>query len=448
MSGAYVQSAHNAASAVSSLAKAFTSNNASGNMLVCCVGVLKIGAFSDPTISDTKGNTWRLLLSTPRQFLTGQSQAYLFVAYNCAAGANTVTVSVGTSSDIDIAIHEYSGCATVTARDQIAAGSRITTTSILAGTIQTQFANEVIFSFAYDQSHGSQTFTPTSGWTTREQTVNPGAESLCSFEQLVSALGTFTNTITISGGTGGNSNGLHAILVSFADTSTTDPLVQSAKTSNASTSSLAVAFSSNNGSGNLLLLAISRWISTTLGTITSVADSQGNTWVLIGSTTLLSSSSGHGQSQTHLYACASSAAGPNTVTVTTSSPQVLQLIALEYSPEVINGFVQNSLGTSIGATSIASGNLTASAGLAFSLAYNQTRNAGNYSDVSATGWRNRVNQSDSNTTQATLSVFDQLLPSTSTIEQTITVSLGSFGLHVLVAGNGRTDQPIMQFMIC
>jgi hypothetical protein len=445
MAVAFVQSASNTAHNASSAAKAFTSNNTSGNMLLCCVGVWKNGTFSDPTISDSQGNTWKLILSTPRQFFNfAESCSYLFAAYNCAAGANTVTVSVGTSSDIDIAIHEYSGCATITPLDQIASGTTATAASVVAGTIQTQHANEVLFSFAYDQSHGTQTYTPTTGWTGREQTNNPGVESLRSFDRLVSATGTYSNTITISN-TG--THGLHAIIASFADTSTTDPLVQTAKNAGAAVSSLTAAFPSANASGNLLLLAIGRRISGTLGTITSVTDSQGNTWVLVGSTTIQTTS---GQSQAHLYACASCAAGANTVTVATSSSQDLTLIAMEYTPNVISGDVANS---THGTSSVASGNAVSGAGLAIALGYNQDFSGGMYSDFSGTGWRQRVcggttaTRSDNNGT-ATMSVFDQVLAATSTIESTISLSQNTNGLHVIVTGNNQPVQPIMMFLIC
>lgn len=433
MAVAFVQSekqtGHNAGSA----AKAFTSNNTAGNCLVVAVGVWKSGGgFNDPTVTDTLGNTYVKLLATPRN----TSCAYLFVAYNCAAGANTVTVNVGTTSDIDFAIHEYSGVATVTARDQIASGSRNNTKTILAGTIQTQFANEVVFSFAYDQQNGTQTFTPSAGWTARQQTSNPGAESLASYDQVVSATGSFTNTITISGTT---SNGLHAIIASFADTSTTDKLVQIGQAASSSSSSLAIAFPANNTSGNLLLLAIGRWISTTLGTITSVTDSQGNTWVLVGSTPI-AAASGHGQSQAHLYACASCVAGANTVTVATSSAQDLNLTVLEYSPSSITTAVTNSNTVS----PVASGSVNADPGLAVSLAYNQSADAGNYSDVSATGWKQRTNNISGSST--TLSVFDQILPSATSIEATMSTSVSN-GLHVIVSGKLPTTQPIMMFLI-
>jgi hypothetical protein len=445
MAVAYVQSTHNAAKLVSSVAKAFTSNNTSGNMLVCCVGVWRGAAFSDPTIADTQGNTWKLLLSTPRQFFNlGGSCAYLFVAYNCVAGANTVTVTVGSSSDIDIAIHEYSGVATVTAMDQIASGAQSTgpSGSVFAGTIQTRYANEVLFSFAYDQTNGPQTFTPTSGWTAREQTLNPDGASMRSFDQLVSATGSYTNTIT---GTL-SSHGLHGIIASFADTSTTDPLKQSAKNATLAASSLTVAFPAANTSGNLLLLAIGRWVSGTLGTISSITDSQGNTWALVGSSTIQTNS---GQSQSHLYACASCAAGANTITVTVGSSQDLTLIAAEYTPNVINGDVSN---TNHGSTSIASGNLAVDAGLAFALGYNQNYTGGMSSDVSGTGWRNRANScaagpfGDDNGTES-LSVFDQVVAGASIIEQTLSVSIGSSGLHILVAAKTQTIRPIMEFLI-
>lgn len=435
MAVAFVQSASNAAKAVSSLAKAFASNNTLGNMLVLGVGVWKSGgAFNDPTVTDTLGNTWKLLLSTPRNI----SCAYIFVAYNCAVGANTVTVNVGTSSDIDMSIHEYSGCAHVTAMDQIAGGSSPSASSILAGTVTTQYANEVIFSFCYDQSHGAQTFTPSASWTLRQQTTNPDGASSASFDRIASSTGSFTNTISVSGG---SSTGLHGLIVTFADTSSTDALVQIASNSGI-VSSLAAAFQANNTAGNLLLLAIGRWKTGTgsLGTISSVSDSQGNTWVPISASPLLSQVA-HGESQSHLYACASCAAGANTVTVVTSTSEDLQIIVLEYTPNVMTNAVANSAV----ASPVASGNVNAQSGLAFAMAYNQSTSCGNYSDSSGTGWKQRVNRGT--TFGTTLSTFDQVLPSTATIESTMSTNVGSSGLHVIVSGKAPVTQPIMQFLI-
>src|SRR5581483_6865116 len=442
MAVAHVQDASNTAHNASSVAKAFTSNNTSGNMLLVAVGVWRSsGGFTDPSLSDTRGNTWKLVLATARQLQSGQSCLYLFAAYNCAAGANTVTATVGVTCDIDIAIHEYSGCATVTARDQSASGSNYQTSHIDAGTIQTQLANEVVFSCAYDQSNGVQTFTPTSGWTPRQQTANPGAESLVTYDQLVSATGTFSNTVNITN----TSHGFHAMVVSFADTSTPDDLVQYVGNSASSASSVATP-SFTNGAGNLLLLAIARWTSTTLGTISSVTDSKGNTWTLIASTTIVAVG-GHGQSQLHLYACASAAAGANVITVSTSSAQdSLQIVALEYSPSTINAEIFNSQGSG-GVSNVASGSITLDAGIAVGFGFNQSDNVGIYSDFSGTGWRKRVGQSTTSFTS--LGIFDQVLASSSSIEETISLPSGStsFGLHVIVAGKQQTTPPIMEFVI-
>jgi hypothetical protein len=235
---------------------------------------------------------------------------------------------------------------------------------------------------------------------------------------------------------------LHAIICSFADSSVSDTLVQSSKANGVATS-LAVAFPSANASGNLLLLAVGRWVSGTLGTITSVTDSQGNAWTLIGATTI-QSPSGRGQSQAHLYKCASCVAGANTVTVATSSSQDLQLIALEYSSATINAEMVNSAG-GVALSSVASGNLLADASLAFAMAFNQSDNAGLHSDFSGTGWKQRINQADSSST--TMAVFDQQLSSQSTIEQTVSVQVSSFGLHVIVAAKGQTTLSIMEFLI-
>src|SRR4051812_29921597 len=116
---ARIQFASNAVSGTS-VAKAFTLSNTVGNCLVAFVGIFNTGLFNDPVITDSQGNTWVKLVNAPELYPSGVaiSCQYAFVAYNCKAGANTVTATTNATVAISITILEYSGAATVNARDQ------------------------------------------------------------------------------------------------------------------------------------------------------------------------------------------------------------------------------------------------------------------------------------------------------------------------------------------
>ena len=113
-----IQSASKASGGnVSSLSQAFGSPNTAGNTLVvdCGWGGIIAPQAHNITISDTQGNTY---ITTPavgggtvRQGVPGgNTLGVIFVALTCAAGPNTVTVTIdsgGTSTSATIAIHEY-----------------------------------------------------------------------------------------------------------------------------------------------------------------------------------------------------------------------------------------------------------------------------------------------------------------------------------------------------
>ena len=426
----FVQSASNAAASVTSLAKAFSTPNASGNLLLCCVGVFNFSSvFNDPVVTDSLGNTWTLLLATPRgSGLLGDNCAYLFAAYNCKGGSNTITVTVGTSgTDIDFAIHEYSGCAVTSARDQICSNMVQSGTTLNVGTVTTQFANEVLVSFGYEVLHSGQVFTPSAGWTLRQQTVNPGGHCLASFDELVTTTGTYSQNLSINAA----SLGFFGIFVTLADTTTPDYLVQQASGFNAASTSLALAFPKANTSGNTLLLCIGlRVASGSLGAISSVTDSNGNIWALVGSSTLQNDGIGH-ISQAFLFSC-SCLSGANTVTVNVASTDDICAIVIEYKANPTFSIVSNSAHSG---PSLGSGNLTSPSGtFGFSFAFNATHIQGLLTDFSGTGWRNRVNASVLNPTSTnnpTMSVFDNNFNG-GTIEQTITFG-STTGFHLLVS---------------
>jgi len=145
---AFVQSAEaTAGTSVTSLTCAYSSNNGSGNLLLCGV---RIGGNTAATItySDTKSNSWSAV--TTQGQTTDGHEAGMGYAPNSAAGANTVTASQnGTASSLYMLIAEYSGLATSAPLDKYAsaqANGVTTTTSGATGT--TTNSTELLFAIS------------------------------------------------------------------------------------------------------------------------------------------------------------------------------------------------------------------------------------------------------------------------------------------------------------
>ena len=117
---------NNATSTTAALA--FGSNNTAGNLLVAVIAWSSSLANGPASIADTRGNTWSIctgIYDTPN----GQG---ITIAYapNCAAGANTVTVTFGATSEYRrLTLAEYSGAATTTPLDKQQGNAQSTTTA-------------------------------------------------------------------------------------------------------------------------------------------------------------------------------------------------------------------------------------------------------------------------------------------------------------------------------
>jgi prepilin-type N-terminal cleavage/methylation domain-containing protein len=213
----YVQSTHNfrVRFTGSSVSKAFTSNNASGDFIIVAAGEWCGGSLGTLTIADSLNNSYNLVAATSGQWLvSSQSASYLWDAANIAGGANTVTVSNTTSScDLDMAIHEYSGIVTTSPLDINTYSTKFAqnTTTINTGNISTSNANDLLFAFGYDGSDEDSPWTIGSGWTARETTEDTDGTSLQSTDQIVSSTGSYSETFTIPN----HSNNFHAQIAAF-----------------------------------------------------------------------------------------------------------------------------------------------------------------------------------------------------------------------------------------
>lgn len=141
MAIAFVQSGNNRA--VGATAKAFTSNNALGNLIVIAV-VLEHSTDTIASVTDTRGNTYAIAGILQGSAGSGYQNA-IYYAKNIAAGANTVTVTPTTgTTPVNLAIHEYSGADPTAPLDQVSSATAISTTPN-SGSATTTATDELIF---------------------------------------------------------------------------------------------------------------------------------------------------------------------------------------------------------------------------------------------------------------------------------------------------------------
>src|SRR5206468_1795758 len=249
--------------AASTIAQAFTTANTTGNLIVVAV---TWGDNAAPSIraTDTLGNTYAITIN---DFDPGNRQGLaILYAPNIRAGANTVTVTLGTTGGYRrIMVSEYSGIAT-TAPFDVAAHNRAGGTTAANGvtsTAATTTANgDLIFGVAMDDSGSFGTITAGTGFTVRA-TLN--AMDMAIEDAIQATAGSVAATFTFSradiylaqmaafkaapGGGGGGGPALSSIacspssLSSGSSTTCTVTLNQ-----NAPTNGTTVALSSNNPS--------------------------------------------------------------------------------------------------------------------------------------------------------------------------------------------------------
>src|SRR5207249_10561614 len=151
------------------IAKAFTTSNVSGNLIVAAVSW---GNNSAVTCSDSQGNSYAVA-TTQYDSTNNQSLAICYAA-NVTGGANTVTARFGSSAGYRrLLIHEYQGVALNSPVDVVAKNVANGTTgsnAITSTAAITTVSGDLIFGAAMDDS-GLTTITAGTGFTQR-QSVN------------------------------------------------------------------------------------------------------------------------------------------------------------------------------------------------------------------------------------------------------------------------------------
>lgn len=186
----YVQGNIGSYTAVTSLTVAFTSANTAGSLIV--VTARTSAQNRTWTISDTRGNTYYLA----RQFNSvdeANADLRVYYAYNVAAGANTVSLSIsGAATRVGLSVREYRGFGAANPLDQSAAASG-SSAFLNSGTVSTTAANELIIGFG--TTSNTSTFTAGSGFNNLLQNF---AGRLASQDRIVSSAGTYNSTMSIS----------------------------------------------------------------------------------------------------------------------------------------------------------------------------------------------------------------------------------------------------------
>lgn len=169
---------------------AFSSNNAAGNLIV--VAIMIGNTTSDPTVSDTRGNTYT---EDRRQTQTTDGhRAFVFSAPNSVAGANTVTVTITGTPTNRVMIHEYRGLATSSPRDQVNSGEADSSSTSDSGNVTTTVANELLF--AMTTNNTTSVITAGTNFTARSEDANNRTETE---DRIVGATGTYNATFTFAG---------------------------------------------------------------------------------------------------------------------------------------------------------------------------------------------------------------------------------------------------------
>jgi type II secretory pathway component PulJ len=132
--------AENNSGSVSSLAKAFSSNNESGDLLIAVVANQGLVTSS---ISDTAGNTWVQIASTT--YPAYSDEIAIYAATNSNAGANTATVAFASgASYASLFLYEYRGASTSTSFDAWGAQAQSDTSSPVSPSVSPTSSVELL----------------------------------------------------------------------------------------------------------------------------------------------------------------------------------------------------------------------------------------------------------------------------------------------------------------
>lgn len=252
----------------------YPSNNTAGNTLISVI--LEYGGLTSnetlSTFSDTAGNSWgRFQTSAFQNGSTSKfGDAYVFIAYNCKSGANTVSATFANSgSPVYVASFEYSGLSTYSLEG---VGWRFGTSgsSLNSANVQAN-SGDLLFGVGFLTGSTSVTWTTPSGYTQRKF-YNGGGNpfSMVEYDQVIGSTGAQSITVVPSTSSGG----YFSMLFSFRPTNPTPGMLQTGPF----TTSTSQAYLGPNLAGDTLI-AMCR--GTGGASAIMPTDSKSNTWAAL-----------------------------------------------------------------------------------------------------------------------------------------------------------------------
>jgi hypothetical protein len=233
-----VQRASKDAGTITSLLLAFPSNNTAGNWIGVCIRAGQVNQTF--TVKDSRGNTYKKAIQFS-ETLDDNSFA-IYYAENIAGGANTVTVTDTIDKTLRAVILEYSGVATSSSLDVVAAtqGNSATPNS---GTAATTANGDLILGAIITGSPG--VYTAGSGYSIEESVPAAPQTKVIVEDQIQATAGAASASATL-GGAGTWGAGVAAFkpsggIVGKAPSITTQPANQSVKVGQTATFSMAAS---------------------------------------------------------------------------------------------------------------------------------------------------------------------------------------------------------------
>jgi RHS repeat-associated protein len=162
-----------------------------GDLIV--LGLFVGDSTSVSSVSDTQGNTYTLISSSPWPTPSGFFER-LYYAKNIVGGADTITVTLGGSVwGMELHVYDYSGLDTSSPLDASATPQTGTSTSGVSGTLTTTNPNDLLFSFFH--SDNGVTNTAGTGFTGR---TPPGDSYPLGEDKNATSTGTYSATMNFS----------------------------------------------------------------------------------------------------------------------------------------------------------------------------------------------------------------------------------------------------------
>lgn len=175
---------------------AFLSNVTAGNLLVVHIA----SAIAANTPTDTLTHTY--LASQAETVVNTNNRTRLYYVPNCSAGANTVSVTFGSSSKWILNIAEYSGIKTTSPLLQVNAGTGFGTAAN-SGNITTTIADTLLLGSGTIENSAGDPIAPGTNWTEVLDTAS-GANTPATGhleERMPNATGTYNATATLTSST-------------------------------------------------------------------------------------------------------------------------------------------------------------------------------------------------------------------------------------------------------